>query len=501
MRAPEEKTKTDGTTASTLKPHEDDVKPEHEAGNSNNTEITPHHASAPDVSLSALFRLSAPLFVANMAIMGAATIDTIMAGRLGAEHLAVVALGGATSVMVLFALVGILQGLSPIAGHHFGARKYRLIGFELTQSLWLALLLAVIAVVVILQTDFWVNFGGVSGEVARMTTEYFYASAWGLPAAVIMRCFIALNSAVNRPRVSMYISLTLLATKAPLNLLFMYGWLGFPAMGGAGAAMAMSVNSWIALIAYYVIWKKSSAYDAMRPEKFYLPQIKAILAQLRLGIPIGLTIFFEVSSFTLMAIFISRIGTVDVAAHQIVGNITATLYQVPLSLAIAVCVLVSQCLGAGATAAARTITVRTLKCAVLITATNAVLLYVFREELVSLYTPDAAVQKLAASLLIFGVIYHVTDACQSVSNFALRGYRVTVLPMVLYGVLLWCVGLGGGYYLGFYAEPWGGPYGAAGFWAATTVGLVLAGLTLSSLALYVARERALEGGRAGARTK
>ena len=452
----------------------------------------PHHAAAPDVSLGALFKLATPLFVANLAIMGAATIDTIMAGRLGAEHLAVVALGGATSVMVLFGLVGILQGLSPIAGHHFGARKLNLIGFELSQSLWLALVLAVIAVVLILQTDFWIEFGGVSGTVAEMSREFFYASAWGLPAAVIMRCFIALNAAINRPRVSMYISLALLASKAPLNLLFMYGWYGFPAMGGAGAAVAMSVNSWIALIAYYLIWRFDSFYDAMRPERFFWPQIKAIAAQLKLGVPIGLTIFFEVSSFTLMAIFISRIGTIDVAAHQIVGNITATLYQVPLSLAIAVCVLVSQCLGAGFKDLARVITVRTLKCAVMITATNALLLYIFRDQLVSLYTPDAAVQKLAASLLIFGVIYHVTDACQSVSNFALRGYRVTVVPMIMYGVLLWCVGLGGGYYLGFSAESFGGPYGAAGFWAATTVGLFLAGISLSALALYVSHARAKE---------
>lgn len=455
-------------------------------------EARPHHAAAPDVSLRALFKLAAPLFVANIAIMGAATIDTIMAGRLGAEHLAVVALGSATTVMVLFGLVGVLQGLSPIAGHHFGARRYRAIGFELSQSLWLSLVLAVIGVIVILQTDFWIDFGGVKGNVAEMAREYFYASAWGLPAAVIMRCYIALNSAINRPRVSMYISLALLATKAPLNLLFMYGWCGFPAMGGAGAAMAMSVNSWIALIAYYVIWKRDRFYDPMRPEKFFWPQMKAIAAQLRLGVPIGLTIFFEVSSFTLMAIFISRIGTISVAAHQIVGNITATLYQVPLSLAIAVCVLVSQCLGAGYKDAARAITVRTLKCAVAITATNALLLYIFRHELVALYTPDVPVQQLAASLLIFGVIYHVTDACQSVSNFALRGYRVTVLPMILYGVLLWAVGLGGGYWLGFGAEGFGGPYGAAGFWAATTLGLILAGISLSALALYVSRTRMME---------
>lgn len=455
-------------------------------------ESLPHRVNPPDIGLGALFKLATPLFVANLAIMGAATIDTIMAGRMGAEHLAVVALGGATAVMILFGLVGILQGLSPIAGHHYGARKLPMIGFELSQNLWIAFFLALIAIAVVMQRDFWVEFGGVSGNVAEMTRTYLAACAWGLPAAVISRSFIAVNSAVNRPRVTMYVSLMMLATKAPLNCVFMYGWFGFPEMGGAGAAVALSLNSWLALAVYYAVWKFDRYYDPMRATKFFFPQIKALWHQLKLGVPIGLSVFFEVSSFTLMAIFIARIGTIDVAAHQIVGNITATMYQIPLSLAIAVSVLVSQCLGAGYKDKAYEITVRTLKVAVIIALVGVTLLYIFRNQIVSLYTIDLPVKTLATSLLIFGIIYHVTDACQTVSGFALRGYRVTFAPMLIYGVLLWAVGLGGGYWAGFHGEAIGGPFGAAGFWGATAIGLVLAGICLAIMAIWVARTRMLE---------
>lgn len=455
-------------------------------------ESLPHRVNPPDIGLKALFKLATPLFVANLAIMGAATIDTIMAGRMGAEHLAVVALGGATAVMILFGLVGTLQGLSPIAGHHYGARKLRMIGFELSQNLWIAFFLALIAIAVVMQRDFWVNFGGVSGNVAEMTRTYLAACAWGLPAAVISRSFIAVNSAVNRPRVTMYVSLMMLATKAPLNCVFMYGWLGMPEMGGAGAAVALSINSWLALAVYYLVWKFDRYYDPMRAEKFFWPQIKVLWHQLKLGVPIGLSVFFEVSSFTLMAIFIARIGTIDVAAHQIVGNITATMYQIPLSLAIAVSVLVSQCLGAGYKDKAYEITVRTLKVAVTIALIGVTLLYIFRSQIVGLYTLDMPVKTLATSLLIFGIIYHVTDACQTVSGFALRGYRVTFAPMLIYGILLWAVGLGGGYWAGFHGEAIGGPFGAAGFWGATAIGLVLAGLCLAAMAVWVARTRMLE---------
>lgn len=458
--------------------------------NDKTPEIVPHHAAEPDVSLGALAKLSAPIFIANLALMGAATIDTLMTGNLGKEHLAVVALGGATSVMVLFGLVGILQGLSPIVGHHYGARNYKAIGFELSQNLWLAILLGIIGCVLLLQTDFWTKFGGVSGEVARMTSLFLVFSAPGIFASIVSRSFIALNAAVSRPRVTMYVSLLMLACKIPLNCIFMYGWLGFPALGGAGAGLSLAVDAWLALICYIVIYKKDAFYDKMRAERFFWPQIKAVLTQLKLGIPIGLSIFFEVSSFTLMAIFISRLGTTDVSAHQIVGNITATLYQIPLSIAIAVCVMVSQSLGAGSPKAAREITVRGLKVALGIAACSVAFMYFGQNFLLGLYSKETAVTSLAASLLVFGMIYHITDAAQTVSNFALRGYRVTMLPMIIYGVMLWGVGLGGGYYFAFDGTLiFGQPLRAEGFWMCTAVGLCLAGVTLSIIALWVSKVR------------
>lgn len=449
-----------------------------------------HTSGTPDVSLGALIKLSAPIFVANLALMGSATIDTLMTGNLGKEHLAVVALGGATAVMVLFGLVGVLQGLSPIVGHHYGARNYRAIGFELAQNLWLALFLGVIGCVLLMQTDVWTAFGGVSGEVARMTELFLLFAAPGIFASIVSRSFIALNAAVSRPRVTMYVSLLMLACKAPLNCVFMYGWLGFPALGGAGAGLSLAVDSWLALICYVVIYKKDAFYDKMRAERFFLPQLKALAAQLKLGVPIGLSIFFEVSSFTLMAIFISRLGTTEVSAHQIVGNITATLYQIPLSIAIAVCVMVSQCLGAGAPQAARDITLRGLKLALSIAAASVAFMYFGQDALLGLYSKESAVTTLAASLLVFGMIYHVTDAAQTVSNFVLRGYRVTVMPMIIYGVMLWCVGLGGGYYFAFDGSLFfGHPLRAEGFWMCTAVGLCLAGIALTAIALWVSKVR------------
>lgn len=216
----------------------------------------------------------------------------------------------------------------------------------------------------------------------------------------------------------------------------------------------------------------------MRCSRFYGPDPRAMWAQLKIGIPIGLSTFFEVSSFTLMAIFISRFGAVTVSAHQIVANITSMCYMIALSIGISCTVLVSQCLGAGWASVAEKATKKCLLIAVSITTLVALTLFFGRGFLLSLYTSDETVIRIGYSLIIFGVLYHVCDAMQCVSSFALRGYRVTFWPMIIYGVLLRGVGLFGGYYMAFVGEPFMTAKAAYGFRGMTALGVILGGCLL-----------------------
>ena len=196
-----------------------------------------HRLTPPDISVGGLAKLASPIFVANLAVMGNATIDTIMAGRLGAEDLAAVALASASTGCIFMLLVGIVQGLSPICGHHFGARKFEQIGFEINQSLYLVLLLSIFGIGILSWTSFWTELGGVTGRIASLASLYLIASAVAVPAALLNRVFISVNAAINQPRITMWISLLMLALKAPVNALFMYGLFGLPELGGAGAGV------------------------------------------------------------------------------------------------------------------------------------------------------------------------------------------------------------------------------------------------------------------------
>lgn len=442
---------------------------------------------APDTSSRALLKLAWPLFIANLAVVGNGTIDAMMAGRLSATDLAAVAVGSSIYITVYIGFMGVLQALSPIAGHHYGARRWRAIGDDVQQALWLSLLLTAAGLPWVLATDMWVGFARVDAEVGHVASLYLQAVAFGLPAALATRVFVALNAAVSRPKVTMVVNLTALSLKVPLNLVFMYGAGPVPPLGGAGAGIATALLSWLMLAMSLAVWRLDPFYARLRSTAVHGPRWSSMREQLKLGVPIGLSTMFEVTSFTFMAVLIARLGTAAVAGHQIVSNLIAILFMVPLSLGVATSVLVAQSLGAGDPKVARRAALRGFRVAMAIAVAAATALWLLRESIVGLYTNDPAVAAVALSLLGLAALFHLFDAGQGVAAFVLRGYKSTFWPMVIYGLALWGIGLGGGYWIGLNPSPLGPPRGPLGFWEAATVALALAATLLCFLAAAVSR--------------
>jgi len=455
--------------------------------------MNPH---APDTSTRAFFRLAWPIFIANLAMVGGATIDTVMAGRLSPIDLAGVAVGSSIYVTIFIGLMGITQALSPIVGHHFGARRWRAIGDDVQQALWLVAMLTLFGLPWLLATDLWVSLSRADDDVAAVTTSYLVAVAFGLAAALANRVFVALNASVSRPKVTMVINLAALALKVPLNALFMEGAGPIPALGGGGAGVATALIAWFSFGAAALIWRWDTFYDRFRCPTLHGIRWSSQRELLRLGIPIGLSTLFEVSSFTIMAVLIARLGATAVAGHQIVANLISLLFMVPLAIGISASVLVAQSLGADDPRTARRATLRGFRLSVGIALATALSIWVFRHFLISLYTTDAAVIGVALSLIGLAAIFHLFDAFQGVAVFTLRGYKTTFWPMIVYGVALWGIGVAGGYWLAFSTTPFGPPRGARGFWEAATLALAIAAVALTWLTFAVSARRVRRAGDA-----
>jgi len=454
-----------------------------------------HHESAkaaPDVGTRALLRLAGPIFVAQLAVMGLAVIDTIMAGRLSANDLAAVSVGSNIYVSVYIAFMGILQALTPIAGHHYGAGRYREIGADLIQAFWLILFLTIIGVGLLTWHEPWLRLADASPEVSEKASRYLDAIAFGLPASLGTRAFNAMNSAVARPKVTMSIQIVALLSKVPLNLLFMYGF----DLGGPGCGVASAVIAYTTFFLSFAVWRFDPGFARYRSNGSRRIDWSRQRELLRLGLPSGGSLLIEVTSFTFMAIFIARLGAETLASHQIVANLISVLFMLPMALGVATGVLVAQSLGADAPLTARSAAYRGFRTAAVGGACGVLLLWLVRNEIVHAYTTNPDVATIALRLLAVACVFHAFDVFQGVAGFVLRGYKVATLPMVIHGVSLWGIGLGGGYLLAFvYAPAWvqgNGASGALSFWLAATVGLAVTAFGLSALALRIANQHVRE---------
>jgi MATE family multidrug resistance protein len=187
----------------------------------------------------------------------------------------------------------------------------------------------------------------------------------------------------------------------------------------------------------------------------------------------------EVTSFTLMSLFIARMGVVATASHQIASNMAAVLYMVPLSLSIASSSRVSFWMGAGQVHRARQALRTGLSLVFMLGLSLAALIGWQHQAIAELYTQSTEVALLAGTLLLWLTLYHVADAVQVFCVFTLRCYDITVLPLITYTVSLWGLGLAGGYVVAYGAGldvsglQWLTPQSPLAFWQTGSVALYI----------------------------
>ena len=425
--------------------------------------------------LRTITRHAFTVLVGQLATMAYGVTDTIVAGRYSEQALAALSVGAAVYITVFIAMLGMLQALLPTWAELHGGERGEALGRSVRQSLYLALLAAVVGGIGLLSPGPLLHWTQVPAALEGDVRAYLRVLVLALPAALLFRMFSTLNQSLGRPKLVTWLQALSLLLKAPLSIWFVFGGLGLPPMGVVGCAWATVVVSYLMigvalwlvrtqdLYEPYAIWRRIEAPDWRMIGEFA-----------RLGVPAGLSMMVEVTSFTLMSLFIARQGTVASAAHQITANLAAVMFMVPLSLGIATSARVSWWLGARDPRMARKALRTGLKVGAVLAIVMSSMLALARTPLASIYSPNAQVVTLAATLLGWLALYHLGDAAQGLLVFILRCYRVAVAPLLAYGVLLWGVGLAGGYWLAYEGVGgWPAQHTPASFWAAAAFALAL----------------------------
>lgn len=453
------------------------------------------HRPTFDASARRIAQLAWPVYVGQMSVVAFSVIDTLLVARFSTQDLAALAVGSATYMTVFIGLMGAVLGLSPIVGQHFGAGRHVEAGAAALQAVWLALLLAVPGSLLLLFPAPILALAQLDPVVEPKVRGYLQVLACSLPGSLLFTVYRGFNTAVSRPKAVMVLQLGGLAAKLPLSMALLNGvpGIGLPAFGVVGCAVATAICMWGQVLVALWLVRRDAFYAPFRLEAAGLPRPDPVVlrALLKLGGPIGMATLIEVSGFTLMAIFIARLGTTSVAAHQIAANLVGISFMIPLALANATSTLVAQQVGARDYADARRLGWHGLQLASGVAAVVGLATFAAREPIARLYTGDAPVAAVAVTLLAWLALFHLFDAAQTVAAFVLRAWHIATVPMLIYVASLWAVGLGGGYVLAFglLGSMPAMFTGASGYWAASTAGLALAAVALTGLLGWVMRHK------------
>ncbi len=437
--------------------------------------------------LPLLARHAGTVFVGQIAVMAFGITDTMVAARHSAEALAALSVGSATYISIFVALLGVLSAQLPTWSEMRGAGRPVELGRSVRQSLYLAAIVSATGRAVLLWPGPLLEWTGVPAALRGEVEHYLAILALALPPALLFRLYSTLNQSLGKPLLVTWIQIGSLGLKIPLSLWFVFGGAGLPPQGLAGCALATLVVNWTMLGIAVLMLRTQDLYAPYRLwQRLERPHGPTLRGFARLGIPTGLAVMVEVTSFTLMALFIARQGMVAAASHQVASTLAASLYMLPLALGIATSARVSYWLGAQQPARARAVLRLGLQLALGLATACALAAWLLQEPLARLFAgPNAPVVALAAALLPWVALYHLADAVQAVCVFVLRSYGVATASLAIYSVLLWGVGLGGGYLLAYVGIAGLAPLPSpSAFWMAGSLAL---GLTAGAFLMLLAR--------------
>lgn len=429
----------------------------------------------------ACLRLAGPLVIAQLSFVGMTVTDTLMAGRLGEQTLAAVALGGSLWIPPFLFFMGICAAASPIVAQLQGARANATgMGAFLRIALRTALLLGLLWWLLMrLGSKPVLDWLGLSPELSAVCLDYVDALSWGAPGACLFFVLRSGSEGIGLSRPIMICGLSGLVINAGLAWLLMFGRFGLPALGATGAGIATAITLWLmagGLALFYAQHRHYRSLALFARNASAAPAGNAEM--LRIGIPIGITLMLEAGIFSLVGLLMARFSGTAVAAHQIALSFAALTFMVPLGIAFATTVRVGYAAGALDAAGVRQAGRVGIVLALGFNLFSTLIMLVFPRQIVALYTTAPAVSELAVVLLQLAGLFQLWDALQVAANGALRGIKDTRAPMVLTLLAYWGIALPVGYCLGF-GLGFDQGIGPAGLWIGLIAGLFAAAVLLN----------------------
>ena len=427
-----------------------------------------------------LVALAVPVALSQMIIALAGFVDTLMAGRAGVGDLAGVSLGSALWVTLMIAPLGLFMAVNPIVGQYVGSKNYDAIVNFMHQSARVLVVVVLAMLVILVFRDFYLSYFIADQHVLAVTSGYLEGLSWGVPAIMATYLIRPYSEGFSFTKPYMIASIISLAVNIPANYALIFGHWGAPELGGAGAGWATAIAFWVAFLVmlgyslFHPVYQKAPIWSRWR-----ILDKSEINHLLKVGAPVAMTLFVEVSIFSLIALFLGERADTEIAANQVAMNVAYLLFTLPMSISVAATIRVSYLVGAKACLEAFTAAKASVYLAIITACINITVLVGFAGPIAAIYTDNVIVIELATTLLIYAAMFQLADAFVVPVQGALRGYKDTRLPLLFAVLAYWIIALPLGYLLGL-TDLLLPELGAEGFWISLVVGLVISGVLMTS---------------------
>ena len=426
-----------------------------------------------------------PMTITQFALLGGSFIAVFLTGQYGTIDLAGMSVGYNIWIAFYMGAMGTLLGITPIISQLLGARKTDHIATIVQQGLVIATAIGMALVVLgVLALNPFLQYLNLEPAAREVTVAYLKAFAIGL-FPILWGC--TLRNTIDSHGLTAYSMATVVFTFF-LNIFFNYGLIlghfGMPALGGVGAGYAVAITIWVNCLIFALICHfhpKLKAYKML--SQWHGLEWTYIREQLAIGIPIGFSIFFEGSIFSIAGLLMVQFGTLVVAAHQAAISFTNIFYCFPLSISMAATIAVAYELGAKKYKEARQYAWIARITAILIAILLCSYSFTHMNEIAGLYTNDPEVFELILSFLSYAVFFAVIDAFGTPLQGILRAYKDVQIISTIALISYWGVGISLAYILTMVI-----PMGPYGVWIGLLSSVVVASILYTIRTWWIQRK-------------
>lgn len=420
-------------------------------------------------------KLALPIVAGQLSQVMISLADTTMVGHYQSQSLAASSLANAIFFTVFIVGIGITLGLTPPVASSFAAGDMKACKRYFKHGIVLYTTMGLLIFVVVYISSFFLENMGQQPEIAALAQPYLQILGASAFFVLIFQAIKQFMHGLSHTKEPMFIEFGEAALNVFLNYLFIFGNWGFPEMGLLGAGIATVLARMAGCIALIILFVNSPKFDKylkdIQWKVFSTAEFKYLL---KLGVPIGLSMLFEMSAFAMSNVMMGWISADTLAAHQIALNIASVTFLVAQSISAATAVRTANQLGLKNTQELRMAGKAGMLINLMFMAVCMLLISIFYQTLPALYVTEIEVQKIASTLLIVAALFQLSDGLQVACMGALRGIMDVRVPTLITLFAYWGIGIPLGYVLGFVFG-----MGAVGIWLSLFIALTAAAILLT----------------------